>query len=97
MNVKEKKKYKGWENSLDILSKESNNIYRNLFIQILARRVSFKDFRYKKEDEKEIAKVLDVLKNAGLINSSGSYYYPTSLGLRKARELNILERPKAWI
>ena len=94
---KRKEKIHGMGRPLEIIFKETNNIYRNLFVQILARRISFKDFHCEKEDEKEIVNVLNVLKNAGLIDSSGAHYYPTSLGLRKARELNILERPKAWI
>ncbi|MCK4860181.1 MAG: hypothetical protein KAS87_06465 [Candidatus Omnitrophica bacterium] len=92
-----KKKYKGRGDPLVILSKESSNIYRTLFSQILARRIiSLQDFHYEKEEEKEVEDAIDVLKNAGLINSSGTYYYPTSFGLRKARQLNISETPRAW-
>lgn len=92
-----KKKYKGLEDPSEILLPTSGNIHRNLFSQILERRViSFQDFHYEKEDEKEVEDAIDVLKNAGLINSSGTHYYPTSFGLRKARQLNISETPRAW-
>lgn len=100
-----KKKYKGWEDPLEILSEEPSkkpsnepsNIRRNLFSQILEHRIiSFQDFHYEKEDEKEVEDALGVLKNAGLINSSGTHYYPTSFGLRKARQLSISETPRAW-
>lgn len=90
-----KKKYKGLEDPSEILLPTSGNIHPILFSQILERRViSLQDFQG--EDEKEVEDALGVLKNAGLINSSGTYCYPTSFGLRKARQLNISETPRAW-
>ena len=90
-----KNRYKGLEDLSEILSQEPNNIYRNLFSQILGCRiVSFQD--YDDGGKKEIGEVLGVLKTAGLIDSSGGYYYPTSYGLRKGRQFDILETPRAW-
>ena len=91
----ETKKYIGPVDPSKILS--MGTIHRLLFSQILEHRViSFRDFHYGEEGEKEVGDALDALKNACLINSSGNQYYPTSYGLRKGRQLNISETPRAW-
>ena len=87
-----KRKYKGLEDPSEILSR---GIYRTLFLQILKRRVSSFQ-RYTGEDEKEREEALKVLKIAGLVDASGNFYYPTNYGLRKARQLDMSETPRAW-
>ncbi len=92
---KETKKSKGLVDPSEILS--IGTVNRVVFSQILEHRVtSFRDFHYGEEGEKEVEYALDALKNARLINSSGNQYYPTSYGLRKGRQLNISETPRAW-
>ncbi len=94
-NENEMKKSKGLVDPSEILS--IGTVNRVVFSQILEERVtSFRDFHYGEEDEKKLEDALDTLKNAHLINSVGNQYYPTSYGLRKGRQLNISETPRAW-